>query len=33
MLQEREPDVVTIKLRPEKVVAVVEVIAREAVES
>ena len=33
MPQEQEPDVVTIKLRPEKVVAVVEAIAREAVES
>jgi PPOX class probable F420-dependent enzyme len=33
MPQEREPDVVTIKLPPEKVVAVVEAIAREAVES
>ena len=28
--QDQEPDVVTIKLRPEKVVAVVEAIAREA---
>jgi PPOX class probable F420-dependent enzyme len=31
--QDQEPDVVTIKLRPEKVVAVVEDIAREAAES
>jgi PPOX class probable F420-dependent enzyme len=33
MPQDQEPDVVTIKLRPEKVVAVVEAIAQEAVES
>ena len=33
MPQEQEPDVVTIRLRPEKVVAVDEAIAREAVDS
>jgi len=33
MPEEHEPDVVTIKLCPEKVVAVVEAIAQEAVES
>jgi len=33
MPQGQEPDVVTIKLRPEKVVAVVETIAREATDS
>ena len=33
MPEEHEPDVVTIKLVPEKVVAVVEAIAQEAVES
>jgi PPOX class probable F420-dependent enzyme len=33
MPQDQEPDVVTIKLCPEKVVAVVETIAREANES
>lgn len=31
--QDQEPDVVTIKLRPEKVVAVIEAIAREAADS
>jgi PPOX class probable F420-dependent enzyme len=31
--QDQEPDVVTVKLRPEKVVAVIEAIAREAAES
>lgn len=33
MPEEHEPDVVTIKMCPEKVVAVVEAIAQEAVES